>query len=197
MFALQRLGLHHLLNKFVNTESYCEFESYQYECGWRLGQWDMLTTENSSSSPEYEKHHYMCLKALHDLDIGRLLKEVTKARLCIVNSLINASLESSKNLYPALSQLQALQEIEDFASCNGNVEVVLEKWTRQSKLNQNDFLYIEPILTQRGILLGTALRYRNQFVTQYVTYFNIWRALSRNVSSLLTHDRLNFGLDFL
>ena len=37
--------------------------------------------------------------------------------------------------------------------------------------------------------------YRNQFVTQYITYLNIWGALSRNFSSLSTHDRrLWFGL---
>ena len=29
---------------------------------------------------------------------------------------------------------------------------------------------------------------RNQFVTQYITHLNIWGALSRNFSSLSTHD---------
>ena len=31
---------------------------------------------------------------------------------------------------------------------------------------------------------------RNQFVAQYITYLNIWWVLSRNVSSLSTHDQL-------
>ena len=33
------------------------------------------------------------------------------------------------------------------------------------------------------------LNYRNQFVTQCSTYLSIWGALSRNVSSLSTHDQ--------
>ena len=35
-----------------------------------------------------------------------------------------------------------------------------------------------------------SINYRNRFATQYITYLNIWGALSRNVSSLSTHDRL-------
>ena len=33
-------------------------------------------------------------------------------------------------------------------------------------------------------------RYSNRFATQYITYLNIWRALSRSVSLQSTHDRL-------
>ena len=34
------------------------------------------------------------------------------------------------------------------------------------------------------------INYRNQFVTQYITYLNIWGALSRTLSSLSIHDRM-------
>jgi hypothetical protein len=36
----------------------------------------------------------------------------------------------------------------------------------------------------------SVLSYKNRFVTQYITYLNIWGALSRTFSSLSTHDWL-------
>ena len=35
--------------------------------------------------------------------------------------------------------------------------------------------------------------YRNRFVTQYIAYLNIWKVLSRTVSSLSIHDRVGHG----
>ena len=36
----------------------------------------------------------------------------------------------------------------------------------------------------------TGIFYRNRFVTQYITYLNIWGALSKTLSSLSTNDQL-------
>ena len=41
------------------------------------------------------------------------------------------------------------------------------------------------------------LNYRNRFVTQYITYLNIWEALSGTLSSLSTHDNINCQQTFL
>jgi len=167
--------LYHIQNSYLSGRMHSEYEDYQYECGWRLGQWNLLFTENNkklsdsnadSSSGlelliakgEYEKHHYLALKALHDLDFTSVEGAVSKARNCVIDSLAHASLECSKNLYHPLSQLQTLQEIEDFMSAwksreNGNIEVVLDKWKKQSHFNLNEFQYLEPILAQRAVLL--------------------------------------------
>jgi hypothetical protein len=155
-----------------------EYEDYQYECCWRLGQWNLLSTENSKQlnytkaynsglkslimKGEYEKHHYMSLKALHNLDFSGVERAVSTTRKCVINSLMHASLECSKNLYHALSQLQTLQEIEDFVSAwkSGeavNMEAVLYKWKKQGQLNLSEFQYMEPILAQRTVLLHNAI----------------------------------------
>jgi hypothetical protein len=39
------------------------------------------------------------------------------------------------------------------------------------------------------IMARESIYYRNWFVTQYITYLNIWGVLQRNFFSLLTHDR--------
>jgi len=166
-----------------------EFEDYQYECGWRLGQWNLLSTENSKNldynktdnsnglqsiivQGGYEKYHYLALKALHDLDFGSIERAVVKARKCVIDSLAHASLECSKNLYHALSQLQALQEIEDFVHAwrSGEaaiMEAAVDKWKKQCCLTVSEFQYVEPILVQRGVLLcNAALTEKNDEMKQ-------------------------------
>jgi hypothetical protein len=155
-----------------------EYEDYQYECGWRLGQWNVLSTENSKrlsynatdnnnglqssiAKGEYEKYHYMSLKALHDLDFTSTERTVATARKCVIDSLAHASLECSKNLYHALSQLRTLQEIEDFAPAwqsgkASNMEAAVDKWKKQCCLSVSEFQYVEPILAQRAVLLHSA-----------------------------------------
>jgi len=166
-----------------------EFEDYQYECGWRLGQWNLLSTENSKNlnynktdnsnglqsiivKEGYEKYHYLALKALHDLDFANIERAVAKARKCVVDSLAHASLECSKNLYHALSQLQALQEIEDFVPAwqsgeAADMEAAVDKWKKQCCLTVSEFQYMEPILVQRGVLLcNAALTEKNDEMKQ-------------------------------
>ncbi|KDR18216.1 Serine-protein kinase ATM [Zootermopsis nevadensis] len=179
LYALKRLGLYHIQNSYLTGGIHSEYEDYQYECGWRLGQWNLLSTENSKklcgsetdvasglesliAKGEYEKHHYMSLKAMRDLDFTSVERAVAAARKYVIDSLAHASLECSKNLYHALSQLQTLQEIEDFVSAwkSGevdNVETVLDKWNKQGQLNLSEFQYIEPILAQRAVLLHNAV----------------------------------------
>jgi hypothetical protein len=155
-----------------------EYEDYQYECGWRLGQWNLLSTENSKklhydktdnsnglqsliAKGEYEKYHYLSLKAVHDLDFTTAERAVATARKCVIDSLVHGSLECSKNLYLALSQLQTLQEIEDFIAAwqsgeADNMEAAVDKWKQQCCLTLNEFQYMEPILVQRAVLLRNA-----------------------------------------
>jgi hypothetical protein len=179
LFALKRLGLYHIQNSYLSGGLHSEYEDYLYECGWRLGRWNLLYTEKSKkfcdsrsdvtsglesliAKGEYEKHHYMSLKAMHDLDFTSVERAVAAARKCVIDSLAHASLECSKNLYPALSQLQTLQEVEDFVSAlqSGevhNIEAVLDKWKKQGHLSLSEFQYMEPILAQRAVLLLNAM----------------------------------------
>lgn len=193
LFALKNLGLYHIQNSYLMGGMHSEFEDYQYECGWRLGQWNLLSTENSKKlnynktdnsngfqslivKGGYEKYHYMALKALHDLDFASTERAVAKARKCVIDSLAHASLECSKNLYHALSQLQALQEIEDFVPAwksgeAANMEACVNKWRKQCCLTVSEFQYMEPILVQRGVLLyNAALREKEEKKQQLVKH---------------------------
>ncbi|XP_069700137.1 serine-protein kinase ATM isoform X2 [Periplaneta americana] len=181
LIALKNLGLYHIQYRYLCSEKSSEFEDHLYECSWRLGHWNLPSAANNrkfsycpieepSSGLEslraklqYEKYHCMALKTFHELDFAGVENSVAAARKCVIDSLAHASLECSKNLYIPLSQLQSLQEIEDFVSAFKSREAarmvtVLDKWKKQGQLNLNEFQYVEPILSQRAVVLNDAMQ---------------------------------------
>ncbi|XP_060527564.1 serine-protein kinase ATM isoform X2 [Cylas formicarius] len=139
----------------------------QYECLWRLGQWSTKKRDNlrevKISSDGYEKYRFYSIKALRDGDLYAFNESKRKLGLCVMESLKHISLESSKNLYPILSQLQSLIEIEDFSEANesGTFDAIFKKWHLQDSLIRlNDFQYVEPIMAQRLTLLNEFVKKR-------------------------------------
>lgn len=143
-----------------------EINESQFECLWRLGRWN----ENRSNiakqrgrANNFEELRYVALKSLHDEDRFTFSNVLKIARLYIINRLAHASLESCKNLYVPLSQLQALQELEDFASAkeSGNFDALFEKWKLQDSINRNEFQYVEPMMAQRIAMVHEYVKYHN------------------------------------
>lgn len=134
----------------------------QYECLWRLGRWnENLITEKQNQTYNFEKLRYLALKSLHDGDQFTFTEVLQKARLGITNHLAQARLESCKNLYVPLSQLQAVQELEDFASAKqqGSFDAVFEKWRLQDDINKNEFQYVEPMMAQRIAMVQDYIKF--------------------------------------
>ncbi|XP_068082647.1 serine-protein kinase ATM [Anabrus simplex] len=163
--ALQKCSLHHVLNGYIKSldpKVKCNQQDYEFECTWRLAQWDTTVTTTCNKQElrtsffgrEFEKCRFESLKAIHESDTTALEEALANARSCVIESLTHASLESSKNLYKPLSHLQAIQEIEDFA--NIDMKSVLEKWRLQDEISFNEFEFIEHILWQRTVLLSLA-----------------------------------------
>ncbi|KAF4528155.1 hypothetical protein B566_EDAN016919, partial [Ephemera danica] len=160
--SLQQSGLHQLLRSYLGVQQQSEeVKAMQYECCWRLGQWDMPTSSDQESVGPYEVHHYAALNALRAGNFVRLQREVEQARRHVMQSLVTTSLESSMNVYESLGKLQSLQEVDDF-SCmmqtNRFSIQVLEKWKQQDDIPAGEFQYVEPILSQRACLIGIALK---------------------------------------
>ncbi|KAF2897556.1 hypothetical protein ILUMI_08624 [Ignelater luminosus] len=154
--ALKNCSLYQLPLKYDNLE-----ES-QYECAWRLGHWNIHKNE-SENSENYEKYKYFSLKAIHDDDMNSFGCAISDAKDSIIKNLRHASLESSKNLYEPLSQLQSLLELEDYTKTRteGDIKELLEKWETQDDINRNEFQYIEPIHAQRMVILNDLVKFKD------------------------------------
>lgn len=139
-----------------------------YECAWRLNQWTFPTSEIKSDSQsdheeiiklnndlDYEKYHYLALHSFHSNDCVTMNLAITQARKSVLQSLSHASLESSKNLYKPLMQLQSLMEIENFVTNQGFSATLnhLNNWKNCELFGKNEFSYTEPIAAQRITIL--------------------------------------------
>ncbi|KAJ8960033.1 hypothetical protein NQ318_009470 [Aromia moschata] len=161
MESLKKCGLYQL-PLLCNKQS----DESQYECLWRLGQWStdekrVVQSDVPLNPTDYEKYRFYSLKALHDrneyaFDIAKKAQS-----LCMVEHLRHTSLESSQNMYPVLTQLQALNEMGDFAETvtSKNFASLLTKWKLQDDLvRKNDFQYVEPVIAQRIVMLSEHLK---------------------------------------
>ncbi|XP_023014307.2 serine/threonine-protein kinase tefu [Leptinotarsa decemlineata] len=167
IFSEPHTSLRELMESFKKCSWYqmpllCgdKLEEPQYECMWRLGQWTTSEKRNVSSSmtrDDFEKYRFFALKSLRDKNVRSFDEALKYQKLCVIDHLKHASLESCQNLYPVLSRMQSLVEIEDFAK--GDVTSIVDKWVLQDRLvRKNDFQYIEPIVTQRLVMLADRLR---------------------------------------
>nr|CAD7431238.1 unnamed protein product [Timema monikensis] len=180
--CLHRMGSHNLLHRYLAaTEKTSELLDIQYECGWRLGQWDLGRCPQDDL---YEGHHYDALQATEEGDLVRARVSLSRARTCIATTaLAHASLESAMNLYPSLSRLQTLQELEDFLNDNplnqDSVKLLMTRWREQDRLGYGEFEYLELVLAQRLVLLRMASSMFNFNVKDELTYQLEIAALAR------------------
>lgn len=136
-----------------------------YECMWRLCQWDnninRIDQFNEKLTPDdFEKLRFMSLKALHDnyqclFDDSR--KQLSQ---CVVGELKSTSLESAESMYPVLTKLKSIVEMEDFSRyfCQESIKPLLVKWQSQDPLiKKGSFAYVEPIFSQRLVMLSDLL----------------------------------------
>ncbi|CAD6215508.1 GSCOCG00000317001-RA-CDS [Cotesia congregata] len=165
--ALRHSGFDYLLNKFISTtKNNDNFNEYEYETAWRLADWNFSSPEQhyiiegddslksfadkDKGNNYYYNYHYQALKCLHSNDNVVLKNYIDVARMSIIKSLSNASLECSQTVYPKLVRLQMLLELEELSiSTSDDWDNLIDNWYNKYLPNFNDFMYVEPILAQR------------------------------------------------
>ncbi|XP_024944918.1 serine-protein kinase ATM isoform X2 [Cephus cinctus] len=166
--ALQHSGLHYLVGRFMQTIDRAQenIDDFVYDNAWRLADWNISTARQVRNSlrdgndcprsvinDDYNFFHFQALKSFHESNTASVKAFLDIACECVVKALRNTSLESSKTVYPKLSQLHMLREVEELSSAKPtNYMNVLNKWYEEDFVNTNDFQYVEPILSQRIIM---------------------------------------------
>ena len=121
--AMQNKGLSHILNVYLHglrskqVVIGPEMAEFQYEAAWRNGQWDQeLDHSHQTQSTGYHQSIFTALSCLRDDEEESFQMALQHARLDTVRQLCNVSMESAYSVYPMLSRLQGLTEMEDFGS---------------------------------------------------------------------------------
>ncbi|XP_055910182.1 serine/threonine-protein kinase ATM [Eupeodes corollae] len=137
-----------------------------YECCWRLGQWDTAVDTNSKIVNlndlefEFEKNHFNALKSIFNREEVNCMSAIDKARQAIVSILKEISIECLQNIYKYLTYLQMLQQAEDFCQIqfsNGTqAEPILKKWIIEQELTYGNFNCKELVLSHNMALYKIA-----------------------------------------
>ena len=154
MSSLHCMGLHHTLASYIRSAEVCsdQMREYQQQCSWRLEAWDQLCPEEAA------KTFSGCVFGSLESGLRAHTEDLSswyKAGLKIIRSDIERlGIESSSGVYPVLSKLRQLSELVTLGDKNNINDVTIEALQERDKLSCSDFKHLEPILTQRLILLS-------------------------------------------
>ncbi|XP_055963591.1 serine-protein kinase ATM isoform X1 [Sorex fumeus] len=165
--ALQNLGLHHILSIYLkgldheNKEWGADLRELHYQAAWRNMQWDHCTSVNKGAEgSSYHESLYNALQTLRDREFSTFYETLRCARVKEVEEMCRGSLESVYSLYPTLSRLQAITELENIGelvsrSVTGKPPTeIYNKWRKHSQLlKDSDFSFQEPIMALRTVIL--------------------------------------------
>lgn len=152
--SLHSMGLHHTLASYIQQAEVCtdQMREIQQECSWRLEAWDKLCPEEATKS------FNGCVLGGLESCLRSQSEELSfwhKAGLNIVRSDIERlGIESSSGVYPVLSKLRQLSELVRLGDRKNISNVTIDDLLEKDNLPCSDFKHLEPILTQRLILLS-------------------------------------------
>eukprot|EP01125_Pyxidicula_operculata_P014600 TRINITY_DN4881_c0_g1_i1.p1 TRINITY_DN4881_c0_g1~~TRINITY_DN4881_c0_g1_i1.p1 ORF type:complete len:1571 (-),score=264.66 TRINITY_DN4881_c0_g1_i1:211-4749(-) len=215
MNSLQSLGLHHVLNTYINghlkgdTNSSTssikdDYSEFQYEYMWKNFKFKNTESSNdyeeptTSSGDSYNFHEsvYKLLKAIITEEKDEFNSILNKIRLKIskdIGSLL--SFESSKALHPLLLKLHFFDDIVTGWKLKWNpsdrdavIENTHQKWIKTTDgLTLHKFEEVQPLLSLHCTLLKTVTNATNDEITQ--THFRILSKLARKAG------RTNFAMN--
>ncbi|XP_069939528.1 serine-protein kinase ATM isoform X3 [Cherax quadricarinatus] len=172
--GLREVGLFNTVHKLLSKTSLKtsqDVSEAQWESAWRLSQWECdvekFTVEEWPSELKPNFHHqlFCVLQSLHHQDLWSLKRQTNHARRGVLRHLRLSRAESSSSIYPILSQLQILSEVEAAAASlsditcaqkfSTNVQNLKDLWTSTRTLTNVEHKYKECILAARICALQT------------------------------------------
>ncbi|XP_076837050.1 serine-protein kinase ATM isoform X2 [Brachyhypopomus gauderio] len=169
--GLHNLGLCSVLSVYLQglerqgTEWTPQLRELRFQAAWRSTQWDThLTPRSEKLSPGFNELTFGALQALRDKDFSVFEQTLTCARRSCVDELCRGSLEALSSLYPALRNLQMIEELQSVKQLffgpvtDRGLDEVYRKWNQHlDLLTDSDFRLVEPILALRSSVQETLL----------------------------------------
>lgn len=170
--ALQNLGLSHILSVYLKGLDYerrewcAELQELRYQAAWRNMQWGLCASAGQEvEGTSYHESLYNALQCLRNREFSTFYESLRYARVKEVEELSKGSLESVYSLYPTLSRLQAIGELENSGELFSRSVTDRErseaywKWQKHSQLlKDSDFSFQEPLMALRTVILETLVQ---------------------------------------
>jgi len=167
--AMKNFGLDHVMRMYLkglsseNPQATAEVAELQYESAWQNCVWDLDTSTSvgSDTTQGFHQSLYSCLCALQEEEWELFQCTLDNAKSHVMDDIAHVSLESVRSVYPSLSRLQCIVELENFGSIiNGTEDSLVDIWNERFPLPDNDFEFLEPVLALRTSMLQTLVTLR-------------------------------------
>ncbi|CAH3032263.1 unnamed protein product [Porites lobata] len=169
--AMKNFGLDHVMRVYLkglpseDPQATDEVAELQYESAWQNCVWDLDTRIGSDEPQGFHQALYGSLCALQEEEWELFQYRVDNSKLQIMDEVAHVSLESVRSVYPALTRLQCVVELESFGfAINGKDASMVEMWNERFPLPDNDFEFLEPLLALRTSMLQTLVKLRQDKV---------------------------------
>ncbi|KAK3095904.1 hypothetical protein FSP39_020638 [Pinctada imbricata] len=160
--AIQKLGTRDWLQRCLQDVgskpgSNPEIREIQYQAAWHSAQWDMENNASTSKGASFHENVYTALSSVRDRQPMNAVSAINSAKLCVLDGLGETTIESCRSLYPLLSNLQCVSQIDHVLQGDLSNSLVLdelnERWMEESLAIYTDFDYIEPTYQIRCAVL--------------------------------------------
>lgn len=107
--ALGQCGFNYMQQLFLSSleQHNPQLKNAQYQCAWKLGQWDIEEPREEEKTFNY--YQYAALKDINQRNYESARMNVDRAKNSLVHKIARVGLESTKNVYHVLARLQCLQ----------------------------------------------------------------------------------------
>ncbi|XP_048753406.2 serine-protein kinase ATM-like isoform X2 [Ostrea edulis] len=208
--ALDSFGSQHLLDSYL--ENYHKSKSDEirnliFMSAIKVGKWDLNIEESAISDVySFNESMYRALCSLKDSQFSLVSSFLDIARKNTIKRLQEASVESCRCLYPVLSDLQCVSQIDQavkaLTSPEG-IEDMLKDWS-QEMFSSNEFEYVEPIHNFRCSVLQVLPNQSDSMqkcmlrellhLTRIAVQSNRYLIAERVVSRLNSYETSDFNL---
>ncbi|CAH0725816.1 unnamed protein product, partial [Brenthis ino] len=169
--CLHRAGMHHLALRYIHSYPENEdLDDIKYDCLSYLGDWSDFvdTTELETKSKQGAKQksiikamRYACLKDCINIQptietVIKLENSLNRAKLAAAKFCQNLNMENCQSVYKVVGYLHLFRDIENYFSvrCDKkSVSSLIEEWKVDNLPAFNDFKHLEPLISQRSLLL--------------------------------------------
>eukprot|EP00117_Sycon_ciliatum_P033907 scpid11421/ scgid25987/ Serine-protein kinase ATM; Ataxia telangiectasia mutated homolog len=168
--CLQQLGLEHISSVYFDgllarhPEEAAQVAEFQYQAAWRSMQWDVPQGNRNGKTSGYHQSLHSCLQWLRSSELSSVDNALSEMRTSVVDQLCLACLESTHGVYPILSRLQSLVEVEEVTDVlrgKLSLQLLSDRWQLRTSLMNEDFSTVEPVLALRSALLHVLSEHPN------------------------------------
>ena len=154
--SLSRCGLYGTMSCVAAAAA--AIDEYQLECAWRLADWSLVAGvvgDDEDASAGINSVIYRSLNALRQSHWSQLAELVERGRWSVMERMCSASLESCRNVYPWLTQLRLINQVEDMGAVLSSVVRSDGDFRPEEdyQIFNCDFYFQEPILALKTVVL--------------------------------------------